>query len=390
MLRELRRGTPTFWVMLLLAEPARADPAQVELEAVYTAEVFSNARGGIARGARYLDNLDLKAAVDLDQMVGWRGATMFAYLLANSGSAFSSDLTGDIQGVSNIDTEGAFRLYEAWIDQELSDGLFSLRAGLYDLNSEFDNNDTAALFLNSSHGVGPDLSQTGLNGPSIFPSTSLAFRIEWRPTGNWRARAAMLDGVPGDPAHPRRTAVKLGNGDGLLLIGEIDHVAEGRKIGLGYWRYTAKFDALSADPVARARGNDGAYAFAQVRLIRDDRGRDRGLYGFTRVGFASQRFNPIQHYVGGGIAYTGLLSRRPNDEIGVAVAWAGFGRRYALAAARVRQRIDGDELKIELTGRMEINKTLTLQPDLQYIMSPSGVAWRRDALALGLRAEVTF
>lgn len=384
------RGTFTLLVTFLFVEPARADPAEVELEAVYTAEVFGNARGGLSQGVRYLDNLDLTAAVDLDRTIDWRGATLFAYLLANSGSAFSSDLTGDIQGVSNIDTEGAVRLYEAWIDQELSDGRLSLRAGLYDLNSEFDNNDTAALFLNSSHGVGPDLSQTGANGPSIFPSTSLAFRVEWRPTGYWRARAAILDGVPGDPEHSRRTAIKLGNGDGLLLIGEIDHVAEGHKIGLGYWRYTAKFDAVSAELVDRARGNDGAYAFAQVRLIGDGRGRDRGLYGFTRVGVARQRFNPIQHYVGAGIAYTGVLSRRPNDQIGLAVAWAGFGRQYAFASARAGRRIDGDELKIELTGRMEIDKSLTLQPDLQYIMNPSGVAGRRDALAIGLRAEVTF
>ena len=70
------------------------------------------------------------------------------------------------------------KLYEAWFEQTLFDDRLSFKAGLYDLNTEFDVVETAGLFINSSHGIGPDFSQSGVNGPSIFPTTSLGIRVK--------------------------------------------------------------------------------------------------------------------------------------------------------------------------------------------------------------------
>ena len=195
----------------------RSAPASVEekssavdLSVVYSADVWSNVRGGTKRGSRYLDNLDVTLTVDAERVFGWRGATLFAYGLYNNGTRFSEDLVGDAQGISNIETGvRATRLYEAWVEQRFASDHASLKFGLYDLNSEFDAIESAALFLNPSHGIGPDFSQSGLNGPSIFPTTSLALRGDLKVTDNWLVRAAILDGVPGDPDRPKRTAIKL-------------------------------------------------------------------------------------------------------------------------------------------------------------------------------------
>ncbi|MDQ3482646.1 MAG: carbohydrate porin, partial [Pseudomonadota bacterium] len=156
------------------------EPA-IDLSVIYTAEVFRNTRGGLGRGTRYLDNFDMTLTVDGERALGWRGATLFAYGLYNNGEPFSDDLVGAVQGVSNIETGvGAARLYEAWIEQRFASDRASVKLGLYDLNSEFDAIEAAALFLNPSHGIGPDFSQSGRNGPSIFPVTSLAIRGDYR------------------------------------------------------------------------------------------------------------------------------------------------------------------------------------------------------------------
>ncbi len=42
----------------------------VTLSAVYVADIRSNVSGGIARGTRYLDNLDLQVAIDADRLRG--------------------------------------------------------------------------------------------------------------------------------------------------------------------------------------------------------------------------------------------------------------------------------------------------------------------------------
>src|SRR3546814_8879648 len=79
-----------------------------------------------------------------------------------------SDWSADV-GSSDL---RALRLYEAWIDQKIGDAA-SVRIGLYDLNSEFGALDTAGFFVSSPHGIGTDFAQSGRNGPSIFPATSL-------------------------------------------------------------------------------------------------------------------------------------------------------------------------------------------------------------------------
>ena len=111
----------------------------IDLSIVYTFDIWHNQTGGIRRGTRYLDNFDLTARIDAERALGWRGATLFAYGLYNNGVGMSRSLVGNFQDSSNIETEvRAARLYEAWIEQKFAGGKGSLKLGLYDLNSEFD------------------------------------------------------------------------------------------------------------------------------------------------------------------------------------------------------------------------------------------------------------
>ena len=164
------------------------------LAATYTSEFMSNLSGGLRRGTGTLDNFDLTVSVDAEELLGWKGASLFLYGLGNHGGS-PSEHAGDLQTASNIDAPNAWKLYEAWLEQRWFGEKLSLRAGLYDLNSEFDALQTAGLFLNSSHGIGPEISQTGRNGPSIFPTTSLGVRAKTQVAGACYAQMVVLDGV---------------------------------------------------------------------------------------------------------------------------------------------------------------------------------------------------
>ena len=91
-------------------------------------------------------------------------------------------------------------------------------AGLYDLNSEFYRLQSA-LFLNSSFGIGPEFAQSGVEGPSIFPDTSVGMRIAFKPAEGLVVRIAALDGVPVDRPDGSRGIFKPG--DGALIVGEV-------------------------------------------------------------------------------------------------------------------------------------------------------------------------
>ncbi len=351
------------------------------IDVTYTFDAWRAARGGVRKGTRYLDNLDVVAEADMERLAGWDGALIHVYGLYNNGKSLTN-LIGDAQAASNIETgTKAVRLYEAWINQKIGTNA-SVKVGLYDLNSEFDALDAGGLFMGSAHGIGTDISQSGLNGPSIFPSTSLAARIAIEPVAGWTIRAAILDGVPGDPARPRRTAIKLGHGDGALLIGEIEAPLPDGKLLFGHWQYTARFEDFSG---GFASGNAGWYVRSEHRLTREAAWPDQGLSGFFRLGTANARFNMFGSFASAGLNYTGLVTGRDKDQFGIAVAAAFTSSRYRLTVPSNKS-----EVAFELTYRANVTEWLSVQPNVQYVINPGANPLFSNAVAFGLRTELTM
>jgi porin len=398
------RLLPTTAALLALAfwaaemAQAQCSPADPECpawsaEAVYTGEFWRNADGGIRDGSAYLDNLDLTATINGEKLFGLPGLTLFAYGLYNNGHEFSSRYVGDAQGVSNIETVRALRLYELWAELNFgANEAWSLRAGQYDLNTEFDAIETGGLFIQPSHGIGPDFSQTGANGPSIFSITGLAVRGRWQPLPQFAAQVAVLDAVPGDPDEPDRTALDLG--DGSLLVGELHYYGDRlAKAMLGAWRYSPNYDDLvavdAADRPVR-RSNQGWYAAVDGSLLREAGDDSQGLRGWLRYGVAAEGVNVLDSYRGAGLVYTGLLPGRPADQVGLALGQVRASRAYRQAVAQVGGATDSHELNIEFTYRFAVTDWLTLQPDVQYIVNPGLDPTLDDALVVGLRFELGY
>lgn len=366
---------------LLGGNRAAMAKAGYTFEAVYTGEYFIN-NGGLKNGDGYLDNKDVTLEIDGETALGWHGATLFFYALGNEG-ADPSSFVGDAQATSNIETGSTtWKLYEAWIDQRLGDR-FRILAGLYDLNGEFDVTETAGLFLLSSHGIGPDFSQSGRNGPSIFPTTSLALRIAARVAEAGYVQAAMLDGVPGDPTNGRGTQVEIHGKDGWLIALEAGHVrgldegddAPFHKLSLGAWYYTAKFP--HNDGVSPDEHNWGVYGIA-------DRAFGDRLSAFLRLGMANDAVNQFGTYVGTGAVLTGLFGE--DDQLGLGVAHAVNGGAFADANPGFHDA----ETNLELSYRTQLTGWLAVQPDIQFVSSPSTDPAVDEATIVSVRFEAAL
>jgi porin len=361
------------------------------VEAGYTADLLRNASGGLDTGNAYLDGLDVIASVDAERAFGWSGVRLHGHVQYNNGAGFSGTRVGDAQSVSNIEGVGTWRVYELWADVQFGadEAPQSLRFGLYDLNSEFDSIDTAGLFLNASHGIGPEYAQSGLNGPSIFPVTSLALRLRRESVHSYWQLAA-LDAVPGDRDDPARSGVHLSGDEGALFAGEWG-MARGRltKLALGAWSYTGRFDSLAdVDPtsgaLAQRRGNRGVYALVDVAIGESD---GRRLDAFARVGVAEDKFNAVANYLGAGVVLSAPLSGRPDDQLGLAVATAGTGNAMRRLASGSGASLQRRETTVELTYRASLTDWLTVQPDIQYVRQPGFDPGLQDAWVIGLRLE---
>lgn len=366
-----------------------------QFDAAYISEVWRNTSGGLRTGEAYLGNLDLMLSVDGERAWGVPGLSAFVYVLYNHGESPSDRLVGDAMTLSNIDAPEALRLYEAWLEwQNDATRPLSVRFGLYDLNSEFDTNDTRGLFIHSNHGVGHDLAQSGRNGPSIFPVAALGLRAAWAPSEHWLLLAALFDGAPGDPDDPTRTRIHLSDDEGALAIAELQYSAERvSKMSLGYWRYTSELDDVRTDAPGEwraQRGNSGGYASLELALGPLDGESLSPASAFVRYGVADGRFNEFDRVLAAGVRYRGVFRADDADEIGLAYSSASTGGEVRWAHALLGEPRERYERAIELTYKVPLTEWLTVQPDVQYIVNPGADAQLEDSLVFGLRLEFAW
>lgn len=355
----------------------------LNLEMVYTGE-YGKSTGGIADANNYLDNLDI--TMTFEDPLGQEGATFFVYFLYNAGDGPSGDL-GDAQGASNIEAPTTSKLYELWYEMPLGESS-TLKAGLYDLNSEFDAMETSGLFIHASHGIGADYSQSGVNGPSIFSTTSAGLRFAFNFDSGTYVQFAMLDGVPGDPNNVHGTHVKFESDDGWLVPLEAGFI-EGEagsagytKISVGSWYYTEAlvFD-VNGNPISDTN-NQGIYAFAEY-------GFTDSVAAFLRYGVADEKLNGIESYLGAGVVYSGLFGSADN-QLGLSIAIADTSSEVIDAVVAAGGTIEDNETVIELSYRTVVTPWLAIQPDIQWIKQPGFDPALDDATLFSVRFEITL
>jgi porin len=359
-------------VPLFAAATTAAAQPLVKFSASYTGDVLSSVDGGIAHGTDLVGRADAWADFE-GAAVGMPDISAHFDVMAVHGPDFSGRRVGVYQTISSIEADTEPHVYEAWLQWQASPAI-SAKAGMIDLNVEFDVQNTGTLFVNSAFGIGPDISQSGLAGPSIFPMTTSALVL--RAQSNRKSVAfGVFDAVAGARHDPRKPALRFPGMTGALLIAEAKVPVGTWLLQFGGWHYTTRFDAL--DPAERPAVSRGAYAMVEGVVT-------RGVSAWLRVGAADARANPIASYVAGGaVATVG------NWRLGLAAAHARLGdaaRRTLFAPGRAQL----SETVVELTAQRAVTPWLQVQPDLQYVIHPGWDKTAQNALVAGLRFSIAI
>jgi porin len=292
------------------------------------------------------------------------------------GGGFSAQAVGDLQTVSNLDADDGTRVLEAWIAVPLAEA-WSLKVGRYDLNSEFDVIEPAGLFLHSSQGIGAEIAQTGAAGPSIFPHTAFAVRLQYAAGERHTLRSVALD-VESDPEGDYGDTPFVG---GTMLALEYEYGPERTRWTAGAWTFT-RSRAAQSDAETRER-EYGAYGSVEHRL-------DPDWATFLRVGVANEEASRLQAYVGAGVVHEGGLLAGRDDAVGLAIGHARNGGVYRDVLRDAGIATTAAETAIELTWRVPLGEHVVLQPDLQYVIDPDTDPTIDDALVAMLRVEIAF
>jgi porin len=356
-------------------------------------------RGAQSDGSKTVSHIDLKLRADLEKATGWQGGSAMLNLISDSGWGPNSRHVGSQMGVTNIEvgTPTTTRLFQAWLQQTFLDGRLALRAGLYPIDTEFFTMDSAGVFLGPEYGTPADLAQT--RGPSIFNNSAFGLRARWNIDQGFYAMAAVLDGMPNDPARPRRSAIRFAKGDGSFTIGEAgwlpqagnDEFKGHAKAALGLWGYSSKVnDQRDTDAAGTPlpRRQQGGYVLGERTLGTLGAQQERFLSGFARYTWSDGDSTALERSLNLGLHLKGPFASRPDDIIGVAWSRAAVSAKWR-DVQTVAGNTTAHEDALEITYSAALTPWLALQPNYQEINNPGGIRAPKAKL-IGLRLELTL
>jgi porin len=371
------------------ASAQEAEGPSVSLSAAYTGDFRRNTTGGLDVGSTYSDAVDLGLVWVADGLFSNARMTTSLSVMYLGGDDISGEYLGDLQGVNNLEAGNGWKLYESWVEFGFGESSHTVRAGVLDLNAEFDTPVTQGIFTASPFGIGTEFSQTGARGPVCWPTTGLGIRAagDFGERLHWRVGA--YDGAPGTDDDDF-TSTRVNGDEGALLIGEIEYSSERvHKATLGVWSYTSAFERLDAPlggSSGEQHGNTGFYAHFDAKMGSVG---DVDLDGAVRVGFAEAKFNAVDRLLSAAITASHLFASRPSDSLGFGVAWAHLGDDYRSLRSFEGQPATAAETTFELVYRAELTPWLSLLPNVQFVNAPGADPLVGDAWVAGLRFEVT-
>lgn len=385
----------------------------VDLSAGYVSEIANNAHGGARELTRYTDQWSAGAALDLDKLLAWRGATFQLTLTDRNGRNLSADADlQTLQQVQEVYGRGqTARLTQFWIDQAWQQGAIDLKAGRMGVGEDF------AAFTCDFQNLTFCGSQPGNVRGDIW--------FNW-PVSQWGTRlklavgpeAKVLVGVYQDnpryvdddwarhqglwPNFPRGTT-------GALIPIEAQWTPTfGGLAGsykLGAWVDTSDAADVALDtqrqPLALTGGTPlerGSSGGVYLNFLQQLSGRSggRGTSLFLNVTQADKATSAMDRQISLGLELTGPFATRPADVIGFAVGGNHVDDRVADgilaadAATGATTPAGGYETVGELFYDWKPIAGLSLQPSVQVVHHPGGISSNESEVVLGLRTSADF
>lgn len=365
----------------------------------YTLQSAISVSGPGGSNGIYSGMLDYGIHLDLEKLVGWPGASVQTIWLWIHGNAIEESIQDDLMISSDLAGFQTFRMLELWFQQNVLDEKISIRAGQFTADTEFVRSAHAGVFLNRSLGW-PALLAANLpgGGPSV-PLATLGVRLAVHPTDSITLLSAVFQGnVYDQTTNPYGFLWNLNGDVGFFFINEIqwrwlqadtDAGLPGQ-IKAGFWSHTGK----SANPLAgtTSSANFGGYLVLDQMLYRETEPVrcSQGLSWFGRMGFAPPERSIVDFYFDTGLVYTGLIPTRDADTFGVAFAYGQLSSGARGIPTFRDSYGDGYQMVLELTYRAQVTPWLTVQPDVQFIISPGSSLNNDNAVVLGGSMAIRF
>lgn len=384
----------------------------IDFDGSLTLDFSGNATGGLRTGYWGQAFLDLGVTFDAGKLAGLEGGALRMDFQAWNKLTNESYPIGDF-----IYYDGNFPGQETpevvlgvlYWRQKLLDDRIEVQFGKADASENFACVNGADDFMSNYGGYVAGITQFLPNWGD--PATGLEVAV--RPVEGIRWQAAWYDGStnawnPGSGENGPRTGTRgpatfFDDPGAALLMSELQFewslgagrdglVKGGGWVHLGETGYAGPLDPATGELVTTVIANAyGWYATAlQTVWAAGDDGPKVDVFGAVSWGDPSR--NPVEWGFNGGVSAHGVIPGRPHDSIGLMASPTLFtsdagisplGTSYGLPGGT-----GGSEVNVEAYWRIELTPWFAVQPDLQWIRTPSGAL--DDALVGTIRVDIAF
>ena len=409
-----------------------AEDLGIEFALNYTTNLAGNPSGGIRQGFTYTDNIGFGVRFDLEKLIGWSGATFTVSGLDRNGTSLSQEYIGNQFTVQQVYGGQTAIFYGLYLEQMFWDEKAQLKVGRFATGDDFASSPLYWLYMNN--GIDGNPQALPVNGQfSAFPWAVWAARLKINPSPEWNALFGIYQ-VSDRTFVPYYHGLNMAfeENDGVMIISQLGWTPEffkrrvpsavesGGQNSIAPSRGRVKFasDTPGGDTPANMKGYPGHYWFgayystweyaqfgtdnraanaygfywhADQMVYQESPGSNQGLTLWTAFVLSPQdNIARIPFQWNAGTVYQGLLPGRDNDMAVFGLAWGNFSNDYSNSGNAYEGLPTTYECALEWGYRIQFNKFLYIQPDIQYIIRPGGTGGIPNAFVLGAQIGITF
>jgi porin len=357
-----------------------------------------NPTGGASQGSTVATNIGLDFTFDLDRMAHIKGASFLLQFSERFGESISSKYIENVFTSQQVFGGSTFKVVDVAYQQKLAEDRVEFRIGRIGAADDFLVSPYNYLFMENAFDgvpVGIFFNSPGMNS---YPNATWGAMLKVKPT----PRCYIMGGVyNGDPSirENGRHGVDFSMDGPVFAIAEAGYQVnglpgDGPYLGnykVGGWYDDNKLSDFQTGQTKR--GTWGFYAlFDQVIIPIGDRASHRGiaLFGSATLG-TNPNVQQLPYFFTAGAAARGLLDVRPQDAIGLGFAYGHFSNDLGDAQRSAGLREQDYEMAVELNYRINFkDRSLFVQPVLQWIINPGGTGQHNDALVIGAQVGLSL
>ena len=389
----------------------------VALTLNYTEESAGNPVGGIQQGAAYTGQAFLGIDFDMKTLANIDGGAVHFVVTQRHGNNLAADYIGNNTSVQEVYGTQNFHLAQLTYEQKFWNDRIDFEIGRSVANVSFLASPVYCSFQSNSTCGNPTFIFKNSNF-TYFPASSWESQVRFLLTDKVFFHIGAYEVNPDD-----KTATTNGfdfgvdHATGVTIPFELGYSTDfsndamPRHYGIGGYydasQYSDPFTDANGNPAVLTGlpyqnhfGRSGLYARFDQVIWRPDPDSQRNLTLFGVLMANVSGYTQEDQFFELGLLKTGTFAGRDVDTIGLLVDDQRFSKLFLsdIAAARVMaggtNQIPRDEIMMELNYGYQVNSTIRITPNLQYIINPDQNAepFRTknipDAFVIGCKATI--